>query len=352
MSRDYDHLLAVIRTPERMAALSDAEWDDVIVAARQARLSGLVVAEAARQGIEERSPAWLRDRLSGTRAYALECERSVRWEINRIGRAFLTLPHKWVLLKGAAYVAADLPPARGRLVADIDVLVPHAGLKDAEHALAEHGWAFVEIDDYNERYYREWMHELPPMAHSRRGSVIDLHHAILPRTSRITPDTRILLERAVEANGAFVLCPTHMVIHAAVHLFHDGEISGALRDLVDLDALLRHFGRDPEFWTTLAKDARELAAGRPLYYSLRYSNRVLGTPIPASMAAPMSEWAPPAPVRVLMDVLVQQTLGRGVGARAKFSALALYVRSHWLRMPPTLLMRHLGRKFIMRRKSA
>jgi len=349
VSRDYERLLEVIKSPERLSVLSETEWDDVLVAARQARLSGRVVAEVARQGIEDRAPAWLRDRLSGTRAFAGECERSVRWEINRISRAFLTLPHRWVLLKGAAYVAADLPPARGRLVADVDVLVPHEGLKDAESALTEHGWAFVAIEDYDDRYYREWMHELPPMAHSRRGAVIDLHHAILPRTSRITPDTRILLERAVRAGDAFVLCPTHMVLHAAVHLFHDGEIAGALRDLVDLDALLRHFGQDPAFWTTLAKDARELGVGRPLYYSLRYTHRVLGTPIPGSMDAAMKEWAPPAPVRALMDVLVGNTLGRGEGASARFSAIALYVRSHWLRMPPLMLMRHLTRKFVMRK---
>jgi hypothetical protein len=45
-----------------------------------------------------------------------------------------------------------------------------------------------------------------------------------------------------------------------------------------------------------------------------------------------------------MDVLVERTLQgrRAVGSDA--SALALYIRSHWLRMPPLMVARHLLRK--------
>jgi hypothetical protein len=32
-----------------------------------------------------------------------------------------------------------------------------------------------------------------------------------------------------------------MVLHSATHLFYDGELNHGLRDLVDLDDLLRHF---------------------------------------------------------------------------------------------------------------
>jgi hypothetical protein len=134
-----------------------------------------------------------------------------------------------------------------------------------------------------------------------------------------------------------------MVLHAAVHLFHDGEIAGAIRDLVDLDGLLRWFARDDSFWSDLIDESRRLQLTRPTYYALRYADRLLGTPIPGVVESAIGPWAPRRPVRTLMDVLVERTLrGDVVGSDA--SALALYIRSHWLRMPPLLLGRHLLRK--------
>ena len=51
-----------------------------------------------------------------------------------------------------------------------------------------------------------------------------------------------------------------------------------------------------------------------------------------------------APVGWLMDTLVERTVHGRAGRGASLSAFALYLRSHWLRMPPLLLARHLLRK--------
>jgi hypothetical protein len=176
-----------------------------------------------------------------------------------------------------------------------------------------------------------------------------LHHAILPRTSRLQPSTARLIDRAIEVRpGIRVLCPSHMVLHAAAHLFHDGEITGAVRDLVDLDGLLRHFGRDAGFWKDLAAEATALDLTRPAFYAIRYTSQLLDTPIPAETAAALTSWAPPAPVRGLMDALVRRTLPGTDERGSRAAALALYARSHWLRMPPLLLARHLVRKAFRR----
>jgi hypothetical protein len=87
-----------------------------------------------------------------------------------------------------------------------------------------------------------------------------------------------------------------MVLHAAAHLFHDGEITGAIRDLVDLDRLLRHFGEDSNFWNDLVREARELHLTRPMYYAIRYSRKFLQTPIPQEFIDELSGWSP-GPVR-------------------------------------------------------
>ena len=114
------------------------------------------------------------------------------------------------------------------------------------------------------RYYSEWMHELPPMRHQGRGTMLDVHHRILPRTGRIHPPTERLMAKAVEVGGTQVLSPEHMVLHSAAHFFQDGEVAGALRDVVDLSDLLNQFGHTPFFERELTSEAKALGLGRPL----------------------------------------------------------------------------------------
>jgi hypothetical protein len=93
---------------------------------------------------------------------------------------------------------------------------------------------------------------------------------------------------------------------------------------------------------------RELHLERPLFYALRYADRILDTPIPPDLWGSLGGAAPARPVMHLMDALVGRTLGRGVGSGAVMSEFALYLRAHWLRMPPALLARHLVRKAFTR----
>ena len=338
-------LTDVLHEPEVLSRVDDDAWLSLLEEAESTRLTGRLMREVDRIAVQVTDRTWLRERLDRARAFSRECERAVAWEVRRLARAFHGCPWRWVLLKGAGYVAAGLPPAAGRRVADVDVLVPPQHLQGAAATLAEHGWHTPEMDPYDLRYYRDWMHELPPMVHEMRGSVVDLHHAILPRTSRLSADAAVLVERAVPAGPAHVLCPTHMVLHAAVHLFHDGEIAGAIRDLVDLDALLRHFSaHEPHFWRALLEDAGALGLERPTFYALRYASRLLGTPVPADTVGALASHAPAAPVRSLMDQLVERTLTAPDTTRGSASAFALFVRSHWLRMPPPLLVRHVFHK--------
>ena len=90
-------------------------------------------------------------------------------------------------------------------------------------------------DAYDQRYYRQWMHELPPLRHMTRQTVLDVHHTILPLTAHLKPDPAKLWEAAVGIEGQVnfcVLAPVDMVLHSATHLFHDGELEHGLRDLV------------------------------------------------------------------------------------------------------------------------
>jgi hypothetical protein len=129
------------------------------------------------------------------------------------------------------------------------------------------------------------------------------------------------------------------------HLFMNEEMSHALRDLSDLDLLLRHFGKDPIFWEQLPKRAALLDLQRPLHYGLRHVKRVFGTPVPAHTAETASRLGPPRVLAGPMDALWRRAFHGGDPQRAPAGTaaarLALYLRGHWLRMPPLLLARHL-----------
>ena len=78
-------------------------------------------------------------------------------------------------------------------------------IRRAENALLNAGWEWVKSDPYDDFYYREHMHELPPLIHKSRDRMIDVHHTILPRTHRITPDALALVSDAVASTDGFAV---------------------------------------------------------------------------------------------------------------------------------------------------
>jgi hypothetical protein len=238
---------------------------------------------------------------------------------------------------------------------DVDILVPRDRLPQVEAALMLHGWATTHHDAYDQRYYREWMHELPPMRHVTRGTIVDVHHAILPLTARLRFDGTKLLQAARPASGDrrfMVLAPADMVLHSAVHFVYNEELAQGLRDLADIDALLAHFGAAEPFWRELAERADELGLQRPLFYALRYATRFFGSRVPPAVAAGFRRGVPSRGLRAWMDTLFMRALRAGHpyadDALAPAARLLLYVRAHWLRMPPLLLVRHLTTKALRR----
>ena len=285
-------------------------------------------------------------------------DRMVRWEVQQILRALEGSDVPVVLLKGAAYALRRLPIARGRLASDVDILVPRNRLELVEDSLLRHGWVSEKPSGYDAHYYREWMHEIPPLRHKERQTIVDVHHSILPLTARLRPAPEKLLADSEPIDGHELLrtlSPVDTVLHKTTHLFYDGELRNALRELVDLDGLLRAYAESPGFWRRLIPRSRELELQRPLFYGLRYTARLLHTPMPREVMVAAAPDGPPAPIRRLMDLLVTNVLEPGHPDHSyPGKALAgwlLYVRSHWLRMPPALLVRHLATKAWLRRGS-
>lgn len=349
-------LVQALRWPQQLSHLAGPDWSRLH---RQARAAGLLGRLAARlldpamADHVQTMPAAMRTHLEGAHrvwhAQTAEVRREARW----IDRALYDLPGPVVLLKGAAYAVAGLPAASGRVFSDVDLMVPRAHLQAAESRLGIHGWMTTETSDYNQRYYRTWMHELPPMQHVQRGTVVDLHHALVPPTSRLHFDPAPLFDAAVPVPGSqrlHVLAPADMVLHSMTHLLLNDDVSHAWRDLSDLALLVQHFGgpddhRHLAFWQQLCQRAQALGLMRMLWYGAHALDRIWGLTAPPDAEKQLCAGRPSAPVATIMNAVWQQIFQADepspAGAGHRLATAALFIRGHWLRMPPLLLARHL-----------
>lgn len=353
--KSRDLIVTALLTPQVLLHWSALEWDLLIRQGRRSHLLARLAYQLKRSDLLDAVPAAPRNHLLSALQMAQRQTVALCWEVECIRKALAQTDARLVLLKGAAYVMANLEVAQGRIFSDVDVLVPKSFLGRCESALLIHGWQGTHHNAYDQHYYRRWMHEIPPMRHVRRGTTIDVHHTILPETARVKVNTAALFTAAMALPGApnlYTLEPADMLLHSATHLFHEGEFEKGLRDLFDLDSLIRQFGAMPDFWERLMLRASVLGLTRSLYYALRYTTMMLETPVPAHGLAAAEIGKPPAWVVWIMDACYRRvmrpmhasTYSLGTGpARA-----ALYIRSHWVRMPFHLLIFHLGHKALVR----
>jgi hypothetical protein len=304
------------------------DWNALISAARAEQLVGSLALRLADREVPPRIAAI----FEAARRDSERQRTQALWEAEMARRALAPLGVPVILLKGTAFHAAGLEASAGRSVGDLDILVPRESLDAVEAALLNAGWEHVkDTKGYDDSYYRRWMHELPPLIHRDRDRMIDVHHTILPPTARPRPDAAALIADSVALeNGLRTLSPADMIVHAAAHLFADGDLAGGLRNLWDIDRLLREFDSD-DFRRTLDVRARRHQLAGPVARALRLAHRLYGTPAGAGRAR-------------LSDRLFEARLlaRNGWGQeRRKVLRFFFYVRSHWLRMPPLMLARHL-----------
>jgi hypothetical protein len=321
-------LVQALRDPQSTLALDAAGWTGLIAAARAEQIVGTLAHRL--YGLPK--PTAAERILADAWASAEQGRTQALWEAEVAARVLLPLGCPVMLLKGTAYVAAGLAAGQGRSIGDLDILVSREALPAVEAALLAAGWEWVKPDAYDDAYYRQWMHELPPLIHRERDRMIDVHHTILPPTARPTPDvTALLVDSVLLANGLRVLSAEDMVCHAVAHLLADGDLAGGLRNLWDIHCLLDAFDT-PEALAGLSARAARHQIGAHLERALRLRAYLYGSGDPLV----------PGDRAYLRRLLARDGWGQPT---RRFTRLGFYVRSHWLRMPPGMLARHLWTKW-------
>jgi hypothetical protein len=336
-------LVRALIDPGIMPGLGEARWDLLIRQARAAGLLGKVGALALEHGLTSRLPIPAWHALEAGLAFSERQAVAVHHELKLLDLALADLDIPVLVLKGAAYVASGHPAAAGRFMSDIDILVPKPSLGRVEAALMLAGWVSTLRDAYDQRYYRRWMHELPPMTHIRRGTSLDVHHNLLPETGRIRTHPDRVIDESLPLPGLRCLrVPSQrdLILHSATHLMHEGEWDHGLRDLSDLYTLMSSRMDEAGFGSALAERARQLNLERPLFHAMNHMQRVFRLDVPGAQVSSPGKLTQP-----LMQELLEQGFGSfHSSCRSRLTSVAefcLFVRSHWLRMPLHLLVPHL-----------
>ncbi|MCB4436275.1 nucleotidyltransferase family protein [Alteromonas sp. McT4-15] len=325
---------------------SDAWWSSFIKILRFERLLALFAFKSEEHGLLDTFPSVVRGHLENARIMANRQADHLKYEVSLLSSSIQAVTPQCLYLKGAAYCLADLSVAKGRLFSDIDVLVPKNCLEKVEKSLLFKGWMSKPINDYDERYYREWAHEIPPLVQSRRGTVVDIHHNLVPPISGKAPDINAFLAQTMEVNGVTVLKPHAMLVHSCIHLIFNETFKQAHRDLYDIASLIADFGND-DFWDEAIGLAKETGFYRELFLACRYSSKKLGFPLPSKLTQDIPYTAHKL---FVLDSFMNKALsphhplcdvkGRNI---ASFMA---WVRGHWCKMPLMLLIYHLSVKSI------
>jgi hypothetical protein len=406
-------MIALLRDPSVAQTVAAGDWTSIIRVARAESLLGTLAYRLADQELPPAVAALLAD----ARAAADAAQVQALWEADMCVRALAHIGVTPILLKGTAYAAGGLAAAKGRQIGDLDILVPRDRLDDVETALLNAGWEWLKSDPYDDAYYRDHMHELPPMMHAERDRMIDVHHTILPLTHRARPDAAALIGDATplpfrreaadtsplpfrreaadtsplpfrggaantsplpfrggaantsplpfrggagggasrhkldfdsphpnrscsatplappKAEGLYALSPADRIIHCAAHLIADGDLAGGLRNLWDLHCLLTAC----DDWDMLQARAQRHQLLPAVQRGAWLAHDVYGTMLPKTWDRwnRQDTW-------YLMRLTARDDWGRET---RPFIRLMFYIRSHWMRMPPLMLARHLWTKW-------
>ena len=345
--------LRALTHPKITSGWTLAEWEVAVRQTRRLRLLARLAESIADAGLLGAVPEPAARLLQAERLTSAYRQRIVSWAATCIARALRDLGTPLVLLKGSAYQAQRLQISAGRLPSDLDILVPWHALAQALQSLKAEGWEEPELDEHDRRYYHAWSHEVPPMRHGSHPIELDLHHNILPPLGPVDIDMQTLLAdcRPCDWSGWSVLSPRDQVLHSAAHLFFDSEPMERVRDLVDLDGLLRHHGEvDEGFWPDLLLRAEQLRLMEPLLLACHFCSSWLDTPFPASIQERLrSAGMAHRFVRMQFSALLAPAeLDRPRPFAQRAATRLILWRYHLRRMPLRLLVPHLWHKWRMR----
>lgn len=260
-------LIRGILEPESLTRLSDHRWDRVLPLAVRAGLDSRLARSVVRcDGRDDQIPGAIARRLRDRWTRTQFAQLALRHELRQLSPAFEAADAPAVLLKGAAYLAADFRWADGRTTRDVDILVPEDTIDSVEERLRSRGYRWSgKVTRGDALYYRRWLHECAPTFHPYRRIELDLHFRLLPKSDPISFDPAAFIGRSVAiSDGRWrILDPVDRVLHSLLHLTRVGDFCRGLHDLLDVVCLTEDWNATidrPQTGEPMADGSQSLSA--------------------------------------------------------------------------------------------
>lgn len=337
-----EQIVSLFLHPEQALEYSALEMSTIIRILRQEKLLARMCYRFKSASVFEKLDEKSQRHLLNAQQIADRQKEQVLHEASELSASLQNVAQYLIFLKGAAYSLCGGKVGSGRIYSDIDVLVPKDDIKACEQRLVIKGWIGQEINDYDDKYYRKWAHEIPPMVHAKRGTIIDVHHNIVPLISKDAPNIELLIQHKEEIMpGLYVLTAPAQLVHAAIHLFRNEDYKGAFRDLTDLFLMLED--QPLHFWQDSLDIAVEIGFSDELLLAFRCLENSMGlTSPPGLKIVKLPSWSSKPQINdyIFSKVLKpQHTLMQG--SHTPLAHLLATIRGHILKMPLHILIYHL-----------
>lgn len=343
-------IISLLKNPELAADLSNLNWQILIKVLRKEQLLARFAINFKQQNIilrDKELSAYLDIHLNNSIKIAIRQSQSVKFEIAELARQLGQSSQQLILLKGAAYSVMNNLASEGRTYGDIDLLSNKDKIDGFEKVLNTYGWTGKEVNDYDDKYYREWSHEIPPLIHSSRGTVIDLHHNLVPIISGRAPNIELFVKDAIPVAEMKVLRPSAMTLHSAVHLFLNEDYEHGLRNIHDISLLISEH-HSAEYWADIYSLATDSNFTLELYLALRYCKKLFNTTVCESTYRKLSKRHSSFIKNNYWDLVFRGALAPKhplvTGHINKVGLILAYIRGHAAKMPLKVLIPHIFTK--------
>ncbi|WP_170308423.1 nucleotidyltransferase family protein [Alteromonas alba] len=340
----FEDLVQAINSPEQLTHRSLQEWESMLFVLKTSRLEAYLAFVLRDSGTWDSIPGQVQAHLSAAMVYAQRQNDQVFHEGQEIHDVLMAQGVTPVFLKGAAYIVAATNNAPGRLCSDIDLLVKEGALATSETVLLDNFWYHKIITDYDDKYYREYAHEIPPLYHLTRGTVLDLHHNLfLPVSGKAPPLEEFWLGVRRQECGLYTLEPAAMFMHSIIHLMLNEEVVYGFRDIVDLKCLAQQYDSDA-FWLRVEQLAVASHFEKELKVVVTLLNHWFKTTY--SIGQPQGMFQ-----RIKVKLLTRTYKYALIPAhpalhsvRSGLARFMVFVRGHSIKMPFTVLVKHFSIK--------
>lgn len=321
------------------------QWEDIIHVLREVNLLAACYYRLENKDKLTLLPFFALKHMKSAAVYSSRQSEQVIFECKLLQKILDAANIPSVFLKGAGYTLRKSKNSKGRVYSDIDLLVAKSDISNAEKALEKHAWCTKKVSEYDNNYYREWSHEIPPMFNIHRGTVLDLHHNILLPISGREVNVELLTKNSQSIDNTYtVLSYAATVLHSIVHLIINEDVSNGYRDILDIITLIEE-NDTSEFWQEITSLSSTLGFNNELYLALSLSVKYANLNIPGNILLSFEEQKNNRKLNFLLNYVYYFALQPHSPAvqtiKHKVAINITYFLGHLQKMPLKILIPHL-----------